>query len=423
MSRVAFVDNSGSLHSVVWTVQEEGHDILYLIDGKEGNKIGEGLVPRASNLREVIEWHPSAIVLYNVPHLVSKLSKIPSFGSSPTMSRLESDRMYAISVVRQTGAGVAPKTLSFHGVKEARDFINEDHSRSQWVFKATGSDVGVSTTHVTDDKDHLLEVLSYEEGRGSKDFVLQERIDGVEISIEGWFDYRHGWLLPINSTLERKKLMPGDVGPISGCMGSIVWAWGGERPLLFRQTLEKLTSYLKDREYVGPVDGNYIIDYKSRRPYFLEFTPRLGWNAFEAVMSGMTQSIGEFLERLAKGEVTKFPLNEEGYLGAVRLYCPASPDIPVAAPLREDRRLYPKDLWSLDDRLFTVGDEALNGLTVIMEAAARGDTIKQVMSELYDEVVPQVRAPDLLYRNDIGEKALEDISMLKAWGYVVDGSH
>jgi len=425
--RIGFVDNSGSLFSVAWHVKGEGHGVRYVIqeEAEEEKVIGEGLVEHTT-LDELIKWNPDAILTYKSSKAAEKLTKakIPNFGSSQWADKLEDDRLYAANIVKEYSSGVLPDTHKFNSAEEARDFLHESGKRHDWVFKADGAGgVDVSTTHVTKSRDHLLAVLDYEEQRGSKRFVLQQKVEGVEVDIEGWYDYEHGWLMPINSTLERKYLMSGDNGPMSGCMGSIVWPWKGDRPLLFRQTIEHLTPFLEKIKYRGPLSQNNIIDFKSRKPHWLEFTPRLGWNAFEALMYGYIGSIGEFIVNFAKGQAQ--PMRFRGsYCGAIRVYCPAAPNIPVFAPLREDSRFYPKDLWSTgadDERqLFTVGCEALNGFTPILECCAVGDSVKEVTRELYEDVIPQIEVTDITFRDDIGEQACKDLEMLKNWGYVVE---
>jgi len=423
MARLAFIDKTGCLNSVVWTCLKEGHDVVYWIEEK--SKIGDGLVPKVDNEKEIIDFHPDVVYVYQDPHRVMSLTSkhLVAYGSSLLASKLEDARLYAVSLAENFDIKI-PSTFQFNSVEEACDFLDRDKTRKGWVFKAEGLD-DAGTTHITESDDHLRAVLDFEKNsREIKSFILQERIEGIEVSIEGWFDYRlpapgGPWIQPFNSTIERKRLMSGDIGPMTGCMGSVIWAWPGLRPKLFRQTLEKMTPHLIKIKYVGPLDGNFIIDYKTRTPYFLEWTPRLGWNAFEAFMYGLTEpwTVGELLVKLGRGDLRNYKFSND-YLAAVRLYVPTAPDVPIFSPYEYDKRLFPKNVYRDDDKqLKTVGCETTHGLSVVLEAVAGGHTIKEATREVYEDAISQVVATDLTYRDDL-EDVCKDIEMLEAWGYV-----
>ena len=430
MAKLAFVDKTGKLNSVAWTCLKDGHDVIYWITGdKEHQKIGDGLVPKAQSEKDILDFHPDVVFVYQDPHIVDSLTKkhLVAFGSTLLASKLEDERLYAASLADRYEMKV-PQTVKFTNIEDVNDFLEtrDGRSKKEWVFKTEGTKGG--TTHVTLSDDHLRSVIKYEENiNDPRAFILQERIEGIEISIEGWFDYRlqapdGPWIKPFNSTIEQKKLMADDVGPLMGCMGSIVWAWPSSNPKLARQTLEKLTPHLTQIKYIGPIDGNFIIDYKTRTPWFLEWTPRFGWNAFESFMYGLQapSTVGEMLVSLGRGDLRKYRLTK-GYMGAVRLYAPACPDMPVYAPYDSDKRLFPKDVYfdKSTGILHTVGLEYAQNLSIVFEACGGGNTLKEACREIYEDVIPQVEMADITYRNDLGSSKMEhDIEILEAWGYI-----
>lgn len=431
MSKIAFVDHDGTLVSVAWTCLKEGHDVVYWIQDPEHAKIGDGLIPKVKNAKEIADFNPETAFVYCTPPCVNQIKKLNEhinvYGCSLFMERLEDERFYSAALANNAGIAV-PRTLKFTNSKDAVDYVtsSEGRSRRGWVFKAEGGHSEVSSTHVTESEEHLLAVIDFESTNGgAKSFVLQERVEGIEISIEGWFDYRlcttseeDGWVRPFNSTLERKRLMAGDVGPNTDCMGSIVWAWPGPSPRLFKQTLDKITPLLKQMKYVGPLDGNFILDYRTRRPYFLEWTPRLGWNAFQAFMANLGSfTVGEFLTRLGRGDLRKYSFRQP-FSAAINLYTPMAPDIPVFMSL-DDFRLYPSDVYQEGSLLRTVGGEAFQHLTQVVTVTATGGTVNEATREVYEDIIPTITINDCVYRNDIGEQAIKDIELLEAWGYNV----
>lgn len=423
--KIGLVDKTASLHSVAWVLQRHGMEVLYHTQDPTEQKIGEGLVPRAKRFEDIADFQPDAVFVYNLPREASLLRKkgLKVMGPTHMSMLIEDDRMYAIRIAKQYGVGVVPETRRFTEVEDAAKFARNEGGRKRWVFKAEGCSCDTNTTHVTADQDHLMSVLEFEgKLNRAKSFVLQEHIEGVEISVEGWFDYRQEkgkeWVTSINSTLERKHLFAGDVGPMTGCMGSVVWEWPQERPKLFRQTLENLTPWLRSAEYIGPVDGNFIVDYKTHRPHFLEFTPRFGWDALEALwaLKGPT-----FMVDITRGEAPQVQsLVVDGFGVAVRLYTPIMVDAPILVDLDNNYNLIPKDVYKDDDGCVrVVGVEGIPSFCIIFEATGQGPTIQRAVANVYEDAIPQVIAPDLTYRNDIGEKAVLDVELLEQWGYIV----
>lgn len=90
--------------------------------------------------------------------------------------------------------------------------------------------------------------------------MLQERIEGYEMAVGGWFG-KHGWCMAINENWEEKRKMNDGLGENTGEMGTIMRYV--KQSKLFEQTLEPVTDYLLAHGYIGYVDMNCIIDKKA----------------------------------------------------------------------------------------------------------------------------------------------------------------
>ena len=97
---------------------------------------------------------------------------------------------------------------------------------------------------------------------------------------------------------EHKKLFPGDIGPFTGEMGTLMY-WS-QPNLMFKTTLEKIKPDLQNSKYVGYVDINCIAN--GRGIYPLEFTTRFGYPTISIQGEGIVSPMGEFLYSIAKGE-------------------------------------------------------------------------------------------------------------------------
>ena len=421
--KLAFLDLEGDFFPAVWRVVQEGHQVKYWIKDRDEavQKIGKGMVDKAVDIDTIVQWRPDVVVGYQTPSQLGACQRagLAAWGATAQSVELESDRMFAAKLAKRLGVGVVPTTERFANLASARRFV-EGHADQHWVVKADGGPkVDTSTTHVTSSIEDLLSVLDYEAGRGNNTFVLQARIEGVEVSTEGWFDYRRGWLTPINSTLERKRMLAGDVGPMCGAAGSIVWTWPDAEPRIWKETLKQLTPWLEETRYVGPIDVNAIVDYKEHVPHFLEFTPRLGWSAFNALMAGMAGDVGSFFVALGRGE-SDGPRARHPFAASVAVAIPEAADVPLIAPYHAVRHIQPANCWLDRGVLRTTGANAESGFIKVFEATDAGSSIDECMTDIYYREIPRILSPDTIaYRKDIGEQARADLATLESWGYRV----
>jgi phosphoribosylamine-glycine ligase len=390
-------------------------------------KIGEGIVPRAKSRWHAVEG-ADAVVLYGLPSTAEQLREdgVPSWGSSRWAADLEDDRAAAHALCEDHGIA-CPEYHEFATADEAKAFAQE-HQDQAWVFKAEGN-VAATTTHVCKTPKELLQVLESEgQNPEVKKFILEAVVEGVEVSTEGWFDYRQpgGWLLPFNSTIERKTFGAENIGPNVGCMGSLVWTWAGSSPRLVRQVLLPITDVLRAERYVGPFDHNAIIA-EDGTPYVLEPTPRLGWDAFEALGQMIpVGQLGEFLVALAQGRASSVPVAAR-FGAAVRLFMPIKSDavrkvVPYpAVDIPDTPDVWLKDVFRDGETLRSTQTEPNLGFTIIGEATSAGDDAAACWQHIYDTVIPSLTVDGLFYRPDLAQETIEDLQELFAMGYRIAG--
>ena len=284
-------------------LMREGHACDWVLlddtDKPAHRRILKGLVPPPLDQ----EPDPSAynLVLFDSTghgELAEEISKVtPVIGDSLLASRLEDDRLFGIEIMEQCGIEV-PEYAVFDSPDVARQFIKERPKR--YVFKpfaVEGEEQDCDTTYVSDGPDDLMKAIdSVWKDAHEASFLLQEVVDGTEISTEAYFDgsqfYFH------NHTLEEKKFMPGNFGPNTGCAGNLVWATNGPGRL-FQHGLGKLRPFLRDSGYRGMIDLNTIVN--ENHVWGLEWTPRFGYDASASIFSLMENDLGEFLYRTATG--------------------------------------------------------------------------------------------------------------------------
>jgi phosphoribosylamine--glycine ligase len=242
-------------------------------------------------------------------------------------------------------------------------------------------------------------------------------VKGIEISTEGWFNGKD-WIRPFNHTFEKKRLMASDRGPNTGCMGNVVWPTNGDK--LTAQVVEPLAPLLEKVGYVGPIDVNCIVD--DTDAYFLEFTPRFGYEAIQAWGELLQEKLFDFLYGVASGQPIEVPYHDESSI-AIRLSVSPYPNkediekwkgVQVLDIPKEAR----KHIW-LADVMKPDGIEVLAGVDgVVGCVTARGQSVRECQRRAYRTVKNICIHQDVQYRTDIGDGAEQDKEKLKEWGWL-----
>lgn len=216
--------------------------------------------------------------------------------SAFTEEKMEMDRDAATKIAKDIGLDV-PESKKFKSLAEGTKFLKK-RSTEMWCFKPCGN-MDLDLTYVEQAPGQLLDKFKYEykDRIGNKvEFILQKKVNGVEISTEGWFNGKD-WTM-FNHTLESKTFMNDDLGPNLGSATNCVWVKRGQGLLV--KELKALTDKLKKAKYVGPVDVNCIVS--KHKTWFLEFTPRMTTDAHYCLFSLLRSKISDFLTNGFKGD-------------------------------------------------------------------------------------------------------------------------
>jgi len=214
-------------------------------------------------------------------------------GASTWTEKIEMDRKLGADIAKKIGLK-DPETVEFSSLKEGVKFLKMEGRKDLWVFKPENN-LDLDMTYVEKFHGELADKIANEYrqrlGTDKVEFILQKRVEGVEISSELWWNGKDA--VHFNHTLEDKRLMNFNLGPAIGSQSNTVWIKKDENGLLVKE-LKRLIPYLKRANYVGPVDINAIISKKDHKPYFLEFSPRFGYDAIYCLLTLVKSSLTDF---------------------------------------------------------------------------------------------------------------------------------
>ena len=238
-----------------------------------------------------------------------------------------------------------------------------------------------------------------------KEFVLQEVVNGTEVSTEMWMNDRGYYA--VNFTIEAKKFMAGNVGPNTGCAGNLLWM-ANQEPTLFQRGLKKAYEPLREEGFVGMIDLNAIV--ADGEIFGLEWTPRFGYEGTCNLTKLLPIEFGEFMYRVAAGETMPDLAPKESFCASVRIGIPPYPlsDGPTkiyreGVPLGGLTPLNLKSFFARDvrasendeDRFETAGVDGWIG-----SALTAGPTVHDAFSSAY-ALIASLKIPDMMYRNDL----------------------
>lgn len=432
------MSNSGESLPIVWRMKAEGADVGIYIHHRQYRKNYRGIMPIIPFAELKKKLKTAEIVIFDINRYIKppdKKSKqdialLKTFGlkigqpsifgivadklkkdhkvigASAITEELEFDRHKGIELAEKMGFAI-PEMHEFKRLKDGAKFLQG--RKDLWVFKPENNQ-DIDLTYVEKFKGELMTKMleEYTQRIGDKcDYILQKKIDGTEVSTEVWIA---GGPIHFNHTIENKRLMDAGLGLPIGSQSNTVWLKKGKDGVIIGP-LTKMAGYLKSNGYTGPCDANCII--KGGVPYFLEWSPRFGWDALYCLLT------------LLKGKITDFFVNDfksefhDGFAASERL---SIPPYPYGTP--ELRRMYAKyvsiigtlkdypKFWAQD--VYDEGGLKCAGADGILGVvAARGKSIEEAWGKVYNAIKKVKVCSYPQYRTDGLDRARKRIERLK----------
>ncbi|MEK6856798.1 MAG: phosphoribosylamine--glycine ligase, partial [Nanoarchaeota archaeon] len=376
-----FVSIDGLIGDIAWQVVKEGHEVKYYIENPEDKEVADGFVSKIDDWKKEVDW-ADIIVFDDVLGQGKKAKKLREqgklvVGGSPYTDQLEDDRSFGQEELKKYGVPILPYK-EFTSFDEGIEFVKENPGR--YVIKPSGEAQnmkGLLFIGEEEDGRDVIQVLGdYNKAWAKKIpvFQLQKRITGVEIAVGAFFNGKE-FIYPINVNFEHKKLFPGNLGPSTGEMGTVVFH--SESNKIFNSTLKKFEEKLAEENYVGYIDINCIVN--SNGIYPLEFTSRFGYPHISILQDSMITPIGEFLYDLASGNKIQLKVRSGFHIG-VRLVVPPFPfrDKETFEVKSKDSIIYfkkPVDGIHLEDVKLVNGELVVTGSSgVVLIVCGSGQT-------------------------------------------------
>lgn len=439
--RVLFIDRAGDGGlDIALRAQDAGHQVRYFLRDLDRAKrpIGVGLVDLVDDWRKWARWADLIVALQN-DYLMLELERLRAegclvIGGSPASAAWESDRGLGMKVFKKAGIPV-PAYREFSDYDSAIAYVKRQDAA--FVSKPSGHCDDKALSYVAKSPADLIYMLYRWKKAGKRsglEFILQEKIEGIEFAVGAWFG-PSGFAPGREENFEHKKLMPGDKGPNTGEMGTVMRYVRESK--LARQVLDPLEPFLAEIGYVGNIDVNCIID-TDGHAWPLEFTTRCGWPAFNIEQALFAVDPIEFLYGLASGSPPRAAHRYDQVAVGVVL---AIPDFPYSHVTRKEvigipvygltpelmEHVHPCEMMMGEAPHSTGGKIVTEPCLVtagdyVLVATGCGNGVREARRAAY-RVIENISLPaSPFWRDDIGERVAKELPKLQAHGFSSDWS-
>ncbi len=415
--------------------QRDGHEVRWYIPLDDRNEhIGQGLAPIIRDYTTSLRWADMVFLTDNIMHLrtTDALRRINPcvVGATKATAQWEINRTEGMGVFRSAGIKL-PDYKEFNDYDQAIAYVKKEDR--PFVSKPSAEE-DKALSYVAKTPADLVYMLDrWKKANKLKGpFILQEKIDGIEMAVGGWFGphgFNRGWC----ENWEFKKLCNDDLGCATGEQGTVLRYV--RKSKLADKVLKPVAELLKRENYTGYVDVNTIID-KQGNPWPLEFTTRPGWPTFNIQQALHDGDCIEWLKELCDGIDAENVIMDTPAVGVVM----SIPDYPYSHVTSKEVTGVP--IYGATDEVWehlhpchmmetTAPDEETLKPTkmpgtagdYVLVMSGTGRSVKEAKTAAYARLKELVVPNSPMYRTDIGDRLEKQLPELQRNGYAIGMSY
>ncbi len=418
--RVLGIGDCIELSDLYLSLMREGHAVRIFAGDSAHRGTLAGLIDPVPDWQPELDWvGRDGVILFETTGQGETQDALRAdgfrvIGGSAFGDRLENDRAHGQALLAEAGLTTAP-SLPFADAAEAARWLRGNPGR--YVLKYDDSAHPTYVGMHSEGADVLFRLERSPPGR----ILLMQALDGVEIGVGAYFNGAR-FLRPACIDFEHKRFFPGDIGEMTGEMGTLASFEESER--LFAATLGKMEAAFAQAGHVGYVNLGLIANDAGLWP--LEFTCRFGYPGYAVLAPLQAGGWGSLIRHIADRDGDTFDVHPEWSV-AIVLTMPPFPGLPRPAdpaddppilfhePPDADEAVHYRlmDVRKCGDRLF-----ARRHTGYIMVVTGTGETVEAAQAAARGRAA-NVIVPDIRWRGDIGTRFSErDRAALRRLGWI-----
>jgi len=309
---ILIIGSGGREHALGWKLSQSASiGTLYFAPGNAGTeKLGINIPIAVDDVEHLCQFALEHSIDLTIVGPEASLEKgvvnrfeeagLAIFGPTEEAARLETSKVWSSLFMERHGIP-HPRSYVFSDIVSARKFFEEQKEYvNQYVIKVDGlaSGKGVFLPDTFEDATRILKMIlvDREFGQAGTSIVIQERLQGQEVSVLSFSDGTT--VIPMPPAQDYKRLLDNNEGPMTGGVGAIAPSPAHVLPLLTEilETIVKPTidGMKKERHpFVGVLYAGIMLTEDG--PKVLEYNVRFGDPETQVLMMLLTSDLFEVI--------------------------------------------------------------------------------------------------------------------------------
>ena len=419
---ILVLGSGGREHAISWKIsQSELCKNLFIAPGNAGtNLVGSNINLDINNFKKVKEFvldksinlvivgpeEPLVKGIVDFFKLDEELKNVNIFGPGKSGAMLEGSKDFSKEFMFRNKIPCGKsKTFSKNNLTEGFKFL--DDIKPPYVLKADGLAAGKGVLildNLEEAKSELKNMVVDEKfGEASKNVLVEEYLDGIEVSVFAVTDGRDYLILP--EAKDYKRIGEGDTGPNTGGMGAVSPVTFADNEFMekvearvIRRTIDGIRKEKLD--YTGfifaglmNVDGD---------PYVIEYNVRMGDPETQVVIPRIKNDLLDILRKCFDNKLSEVKLDiKDGYTTTVILASEGYPESyekgDTISNLEEknNSQIFHAGTINEDKKVKSNGGR-------VIACTGEGETIDEALENSY-YLADKITWRNKYYRRDIGK--------------------
>ena len=426
---ILILGSGGREHAISWKIsQSDKCSNLYIAPGNAGTgSVGNNLSININDFEEVklnvIEKSIDLVIVGPEEPLVrgivdffksdDELKDVKIFGPSSEGSKLEGSKDFSKEFMFRNNIPCAKsKTFNKNNLSEGISFLEKINP--PYVLKADGLAAGKGVLILDDLEEAKSElskmILDEKFGDASKNVLIEEYLDGIEVSVFAITDGQNYIILP--EAKDYKRIGEGDNGLNTGGMGAV-------SPVDFA-----------DNEFMKKVEDSVIrrtvngikkekLDYKgfifaglmnvNGNPYVIEYNVRMGDPECQTILPKLNTDFGEIIDSCCNGRLNESKINWNDKKSICVVLC--SKGYPETYQKNVEIKNIDKIELNTNDHLFHAGTIKRGDVTLavggrVLNFVSLSDSFEESRNRIH-QLLNNLNWSDGFFRKDIGYKVIK----------------